>query len=108
MASLTVKTLQMAKKKYPHEYACVEIFRGLGELDLGTPFERYDGMPLVLTPEYAKGLTLPEMPYLLEIQTPILTFLALSSLSQLRESSDHQCWYIPKMENYHLQSTEML
>ena len=32
-------------------------------------------MPLVLTPEYAKGfLTLPEMPYLLEMQTPILTF----------------------------------
>ena len=44
------------------------------------------------------------MPYLLEIQTPILTFLALSSLSQLRESLDRQCWYIPKMENYHLTS----
>ena len=33
-----------------------QIFRGLGELDLALDrrLERYDGMPLVLTPEFAK------------------------------------------------------
>ena len=75
-------------------------FQGSWGIRFSTPLERYDGMPLVLTPEFAKKfLTHPVMPYSLVIQTLILTFLALSSLSQLRESLDRQCWYIPKMEN---------
>ena len=80
-------------------------FQGSWGIRFSTPLERYDGMPLVLTPEYAKGFLDASRDAVFAGNTdPDIDILALSSLSQLRESSDHQCWYIPKMENYHLTS----